>query len=587
MLQINSLSRRTYLMGMVAILLLAAALRLYALTADAPIYLTRSQDLSTDGPNTIGFARDWVLFGVQPPPYRQPALTWLAYGFFSILGVGYWQANLIAVSTSLLAIVFTAAFAHQQFGRRAALFSALFITLNYPFLIYNRIPMVYTPLACGLALALYCWGRGLHWSGWFFLSGFVSLFCVLYIKIAGVTFLAAAVAGLLILTWRRWRERHPQVWSPLLLFLAGAGLMAGLGWIHLFQATPIETILPSDVSTRTFNPERGFEENVRFAMVSVLQFGLYSGFFVRIFPLFGLAYAYLFYRGAQTLGKNRSRLAMSEIITLLYLVFTILMLLASNSQPFRFMIGLIPPLSLTAALALDRWLHSDRLFLPARFGRLQLVFVLIGLTYFLYQLLAGGVKLGYALYLGVNLVDYQVILDLPILFAVLIGALLLALVGVLAFVGWLERRKQTSPVLPSPAVRALIAFILIVAITLSDLYQYWSWARATEFTIVEASRQISRELGADAFLGGSYAYVLALENDLPALPFYTYNTDVPQSTFDPQITHVAVDADSVLKDGPFNEEGLYKLYPEDMKHATLLKTYTLRGYLVKLFHIER
>lgn len=572
---------------MVAILLLAAALRLYALTADAPIYLTRSQDLSTDGPNTIGYARDWVLFGVQPPPYRQPALTWLGYGFFSTLGIGYWQANLIAVTTGLLAIVFAAAFAHQQFGRRAALFCVLFMTLNYPFLIYNRIPMVYTPLACGLTLALYCWGQGLRRPGWFFLSGFVSLFCVLYIKIAGVTFLAAAVLGLLILAWRRRHERRSGVLTPLLLFVAGAALMAGLGWLHMFWFTSLQTILPSDVATRTFNPERGFEENIRFAVVSVLQFGIYSGFFVRIFPLFGLAYAYLFYRTAQALGKNPPRLAMSEIITLLYLIFTVLMLLASNSQPFRFMIGLIPPLSLTAALALDRWLLSERLSLPARFGRVQLVVVLIGLTYFLYQLLAGGVKLSYTLSLGAHLVDYQVILDLPILFALLIAALLLALVGTLTFVGWLGKGKQAALVLPSQTARAWIALILVGAIALGDLYQYGFWARAPEFTIVETSRQISRDVGADAFLGGPYAYVLALENNLPALPFYTYLANVPPKTLDPQITHVVVDADSVLKDGPFNEEGLYKIYSEDMKRATLLKSYTLRGYLVNLYQLER
>lgn len=583
----HKLSRQFYLAGMVAILLLAAALRLYALAADAPIYLTRSQDLSTDGPNTIGFARDWVLFGIQPPPNQKPALTWLAYGVFSTLGIGYWQANLVAVSTGLLAIVFAAAFAQQQFGRRVALLCALFMALNYSFLIYNRIPMVYTPLACGLTLALYCWGQGLRRPGWFFLCGFVTVFCILYIKIAGATFLAAAVVGLLILTWQRRRERDSEVWTPLLYFLIGAAVIAAIGWFHLFQVAPIETILPSDVSTRTFNPERGFEENIRFAMVSVLQFGIYSGFFGRILVLFGVAYVFTFYRGVQVLGQNPPRLIMSEIITLLYLVFTALMLLASNSQPFRFMIALIPPLSLTAALALDRWLTSERLPLPARFGRLQLVIFLIGLTYLLYQLLAGGVKLGYTLYLGVHLVDYQVILDLPILFVLLIGALLLALVGTLAFVGWLGKGRRVDLALPSPAARAGIALALVGAIVLGDLYQYWTWARAPEFTIVAASRQISRDLGGGAFLGGPYAYVLAMENNLPALPFYTYLPNLPPQTLEPQITHVAVDADSVLKDGPFNEEGLFRIYAEDMKHAPLLKSYTLRGYLVNLYQIKR
>jgi len=92
-----NISRRAYLWAMVAILLLAAAMRLYLLTADAPIDLTRSPELNTDGPNTIGAGRDWILFSSQPPPYVQPALSWLAYFCFSLLGIGYCQANLIAV----------------------------------------------------------------------------------------------------------------------------------------------------------------------------------------------------------------------------------------------------------------------------------------------------------------------------------------------------------------------------------------------------------------------------------------------------------------------------------------------------------
>ncbi|GIK41670.1 MAG: hypothetical protein BroJett011_55030 [Chloroflexota bacterium] len=583
----SKISHRTYLAAFITILLVAAAMRLYALTADAPIYLTRSQDLNTDGPNTIGQARDWLLFGTQPLLYNQPGLTWLAYVFFSILGIGYWQANLIAVTSSLLAIVFIAAFAHQHFGRRAALVSAFLMTLNFPFLIYNRIPMVYTPLACGLAVALYCWGRGLRRSWWFFLSGLVTLLCVLYIKIAGVTFLAAALFGLFILAWRRWQQRQPEVWTPLLLFLAGAALMAGIGWVHLFRVTTVQAILPSDVATRTFNPEHGLEENVRFAVVSIFQLGIYSGFFVRIFVLFALAYGYLLYRGSQLLGKNRSALPMSEIMVLLYLTFTIFMLLASNSQPFRFMIALIPPMSLAAALALETWLRSDRIVLPARFGRFQLVVILMGLTYFFYQFLAGALKLGSALYLGTSLVDYRVILDLPILFALLIVSLFLALAGILAFIWWLGAGKRAHLRLPSPAVRGLIALLVVAAVVLGDLYQYWAWAKDPQFSIVEASHQITRDVGQKALLGGSYAYVLTLENDLPARPFYSYNTNVPPGKIDPKITHIAVDADSVLKDAPFNEAGLYKIYPEDMKHAKFVKSYTLRGYLINLYEIER
>lgn len=571
---------------MVAILLLAAAMRLYLLTADAPIYLTRSQELNTDGPNTIGFARDWVLFGSRPPSHIQPALSWLAYFSFSLLGIGYWQANVIAVVSGILAIVFIAAFAQQHFGRRIALFSALLMALNFPYLIYNRTPMVYTPLTCGLALALYCWGRGLRRPIWFFLSGLMTLFSVFFIKVAGVTFLAAAVAALLILAWRHWQREESGAYSPLIWFTAGGVLIAIVAWFYIYSITPVQIILPSDVSTRTFNTAHGLEENIRFAVVSVLQFGIYSGFFTRLFLFFAVVYGYLFCRAAQLLGENRPALKMSEVITLLYLASTLLMLLASNTLPFRFMIMLIPPMSLIAGLALNTWLHLQRVSLPTRFGRFQLIFILIGLTYFVYQFLAAGLKLDHALRLDTGLVDYRVIIELGTLYVLLIISLLLVVAGILTYIWWVGRVKQAELRLPSSAARRWIALGVVVGILGGDLYQYWAWAKDPHFSIIEASHQISQDLGQEAVLGGAYAYVLALENEIPAVTFYTYNTNIPPQTLDSKITHLAVDADSLLKDAPFNEEGLYKIYPETMKRAKLLKTYLLRGYLVKLYEIK-
>jgi hypothetical protein len=306
-----------------------------------------------------------------------------------------------------------------------------------------------------------------------------------------------------------------------------------------------------------------------------------------LFPLFALVYGYLFYRGAQLLSKNRPILTMSELITLLYLVSTVLMLLASNNLPFRFMIALVPPMSLTAALALEAWLRLGRVGLPVQFGRFQLIFILIGLAYFIYQFLAAVVKLSQALRLKTGLVDYRIIMDVDLLYTLLVISLLLGVVAILAYIWWIGRAKRTDFLLPSPLARSWIALLVVAGIIGADLYQYWAWAKDPQFSIIEASHQISQDLAKDAVLGGAYAYVLTLENELPALTFYSYNTNIPQQTLDPKITHLVVDADSLLKDAPFNDEGLYKIYPEAMKHAKLVKTYVLRGYLVKLYEIQR
>jgi 4-amino-4-deoxy-L-arabinose transferase-like glycosyltransferase len=154
-------SRRLYLSLMVVILLVAAGLRLHLLEADAPLELSPTQELTLDGPVTIAAGRDRALFGSWDPypgplqPYRYyPAMNWLAYVFFSFLGVGYWQAKLISVATGFASIVLVAAFAREHFGRRVSLFSALFMASNYIYVFYNRDPMAYTTVAFGVTLSM-------------------------------------------------------------------------------------------------------------------------------------------------------------------------------------------------------------------------------------------------------------------------------------------------------------------------------------------------------------------------------------------------------------------------------------------------
>jgi len=118
-----------------------------------------------------------------------------------------------------------------------------------------------------------------------------------------------------------------------------------------------------------------------------------------------------------------------------------------------------------------------------------------------------------------------------------------------------------------------------------DLFQYWVWAKEPQFSIVEASRQIGEDLaGEEAILGGSYAYTLAMENELPAVWFYGHS---PKEAIEAaEFTHLVMEAESPLSEELTNDEKIRENFPELMDHARIFKEYSLRNYLVRVYEIE-
>jgi len=579
-----------YRWGMVGILLLATVLRVYALEADLPLHISLSQGATTDGASTVIAGRNKALFGEWNPHgaprnylYLYPAMSWLSYLFFYLLGAGFWQANLIPAFAGLLSIVFMAAFARVGFSRRVALLAALFMAISYPFLMYNRTPMNYTPLTCGLAMSLYLWQKGLRRAGWFFLAGLTTAFSILFIKILGIAAVPGMMFGLIAL------GRHPSerdrrwVTKSVLLYLAGlaAGSVLWYCCIYVPQSQMLDTFFEKTI--HTFDPALGIEENIRFAIQSLLQLGTRSGFLLQTFPIFFLSYFYLFLRGAQMLTGDRGRLDPSEIVAVWLLIGTILILWSSANQPTRYLIVLVPPMSLVAALALDRGLVIGQKRWPTTASLWLPPFLMIGLSYLCYQLLANAFKTLALLKYQTGLADFRVIANEITTFRLLLAAVGMGTVGAMVPLRAMLRNRGHLIPLPGPRVCCWLVAGFVVASLLLDGGQYLHWAREPQFSIVEASRQIERDLDSDAVLGGPYAYVLALENKLPAVRFFTHMPpDVVQNL---PFTHLVVESDSLLENGPFNDEIMYQRYPELMARTELIHTYTLRGYLVRTYAV--
>ncbi len=141
---------------------LCVAVRLVALNADPPPWLSWSTGLYTDEGYYTLDARHEALFGTPAPGnfhdrLLSPLLSMMQQGVFAVFGVGLLQARLLSVAFGLLTIwVFWLAL-RRAYDLRTADFGALFLGLAPPFALYNRLALQETPTVFWLVLAFWLW----------------------------------------------------------------------------------------------------------------------------------------------------------------------------------------------------------------------------------------------------------------------------------------------------------------------------------------------------------------------------------------------------------------------------------------------
>lgn len=575
--------------AIIFILWLAFALRLHHLTADAPLGISPTPELSLDGPATIAAGRDMALFGqweAFPGPRQThimyPFMNWVAFVFFRLLGASYWSANLISLITGVLSVALTAGFTRQHFGRRAALFAAFFLAVNYVYIIYNRDPMAYTTVACSMAFILYAWGRGLRQPGWFFISGAGTAFAALFIKLPAIAFVPAALTAFLWLIVQQRAWHNGRAYLPLLLFITGNAVILAAWALIVYQPQP--SAVGQAYYARTLSPQISFENNVRSAVWSVLFMGVDFGFVWRMLPLFILAYGYTFGRLAQLLSRQRPSISAAEVVLLAFLLSSLAMLYISLIRPLRYQIVLIPLMSLVAGIALDRLWRRPLPSLPTRFGRLYPLFLYAGLTYFSYQVLT-------AVYLFISVKPTQPgfagrwsDLEPSTAYSFLFASLLIAIVLTMAYLIQ-ATRNQTLHILPisSGGRRTMVSLFLLAALLL-QLFQYTTMQQTIEVTTIEAARQIASHLPAEStILAGPYALPLALESQIPAI--WMLGSD-KEAFLNTQFTHLVVDSAGPYAARYFTETQLRDEMPELFDNAALVQTYVVRGYTVHVFEVK-
>ena len=153
----------------IGLLFLCVLVRLAALDADPPPWLSWSTGLYTDEGYYTLDARHEVLFGSLAPGnfhdrLLSPLLSLLQQGVLEVFGAALRQARLLSVCFGLVTVCVFWLALRRAYDSRTADFGALFLGLAPPFALYNRLALQETPTVFWLVLAFALWAYGIKWA---------------------------------------------------------------------------------------------------------------------------------------------------------------------------------------------------------------------------------------------------------------------------------------------------------------------------------------------------------------------------------------------------------------------------------------
>ena len=223
------------------LLIIAACLlvRLPALGADPPAWLSWSRGLYTDEGFYSLDARHHALFGGWAPGdfhdrMVSPLLTAMQISAFSLVGATREAARSVSVICSLATLLLFRSALRMERGSRAAAAGLLFLGLVPIYALYNRLALQETPAAALLVASFWfasaakdrsperaaqiCW----------FCSGAL-LACVVTVKSLGLIALPGLLAGSLAASRSEGRRRSGV--AAMAGFICGIGLYAAVWWM--------------------------------------------------------------------------------------------------------------------------------------------------------------------------------------------------------------------------------------------------------------------------------------------------------------------------------------------------------------------
>jgi hypothetical protein len=497
-------SRRTFVVGLIAIVLLAAALRTLFPAADPPWNPTVGIVWHDEGA-WVHNARNKVLFGAWSqdawnPMYVAPVFTGLEYAAFEAFGVGVRQARLVPALAGIASVWLLALGVSRAAGRTAGLIAGALLATNYMYVMWNRAALMEGPMVAFMVASWFCYVRAETDPRW----GWGASACALlafFTKAAAAFFVAAlaldAVVTLLLAhTTARLEAGTRRTPAPNPTRLATAGTLpraawATLGGLMLFGVLALAVfVLPHWTDYRFYNWQMSVVRKPSYTVKALAD--RITGF--PLHDLFTRMWFVLALASASALGALASwrRVPPGERLLLWWVGLGSAELILHDVGNERRFIFFIPALVALASIALGR---ERTIVRPAAAevprARAWLILPLILFT--AYVVAAAIIRIGF-------LYEVRPNVRFAAAFAVLFTAALYA----------------TWPRIPRALSRngwtPTAAFAVALLLCAGQIAQFVQWAVGRSYKNYDASIAIGRRLPPGTLVHGKLANGLALEN---------------------------------------------------------------------------
>ena len=475
--------------AVVAIVIVAAALRLLFPTADPPWNPSVGVVWHDEGA-WVHSARNRALHGswlvpgdAWNPLYLAPVFTLLEYASFAAFGVGVWQARLVSELAGVASVLLLALGVRRAAGAAAGLVAGALLATNYVYVMYNRAALMEATMIAFMVAAWYCYVRAQTRAWWGAAAGACALLAF-FTKAAAAFFVAALAADALvaIVRGRGTRDQDGE---------RRAGIAAFWGLSAAAVAALVLFVLPAWEEYRFYNWQMSVTRKPAYTIGALADrlswFPILHDVFTRMWFVIVVAVI-----GMLTSCARWRELRAPERLLLLWIGLGALELVIHDVGNERRFILFIPALIGLAAMTLAARREGAPALLAAIPRRRALA--VAPLVLFAMYVTAGAIARVFFLYEvrpGVR------------------TAAALAIVGTAALYAtwprvprWLARQRWDPRT-------ALAATALVCA---GDLLQYAQWAAGRTYKNVEASRAIGRALPPGTAVHGKLANGLALEN---------------------------------------------------------------------------